>query len=159
MHSSVSKAHDEGADRSIAFARRTCLLNGLQLLSCTVASAVVTLTALFDMCNFANGTQLLQNVYYEYVSVAQYGVLIISSNIGFFAHCYYSKMYRKAFFKVVASAKQKLRKIFCKHLTVAVAPIEVTPNKEVKKLGDVSLTLVDNFRMFYCINLELCSPQ
>ena len=55
-------------------------------------------------------------IYNAYFEGLQYAVVIISSNIGFIVHCYYSKMYREAAVETFASLKSRVKQLLCRWL-------------------------------------------
>lgn len=112
----IIKFNDELRDRKLkrmtALTLQTCILNVASLLASGCASMLLTMHTVFVWVRLPVAADVVQNIYNNYLSVPQYAVVILNSNIGFIVHCCYSLMYREAMQETFAAVKAACKKKF-----------------------------------------------
>lgn len=111
VHMSNEKERNDLLNRSLALALQTMAINGLSLVFVTVAAFFTALAYIEPITHHRHPIIML--IYYNFLLGPKYAVTILNSNLGFFVHCYYSKMYRKVATEMYQSAKKKLFLICC----------------------------------------------
>lgn len=109
---SINKQRDDFLRRSASLALQICVLNGFALIICAFAAFFLTLKRIFQVINFWPGFLVTEKIFSEFLEIPQNFMIILSSNIGFFVHCYYSRLYRNAAKKTFEAAKTRFKKIF-----------------------------------------------
>lgn len=109
---SNNQQRDDFLQRSASLAVQICILNGLSLIVCTMAAFFLALQRLFKVAQLWDEFAFVQHFFSQYLEFPQHAVVVLSSNIGFLVHCYYSKLYRNAVRKVFGPVLARLGKVF-----------------------------------------------
>lgn len=144
------KDRTDRLERTASLALQTCILNSLSLFVSTTCNLSRGLQALFSMAGRNSAADIMAFIYEYGVSGFQAPSAILSSNIGFFVHCYCSLIYREAIFEAFGSVKQKLRKklpCFFKQVQPnhPVAAHDADKNVRINELWFCDKKLIFNF--------------